>query len=288
MFGKLLIAAALAAALGPSALAQARFTAMVSGKGGDVILIPGLASSGAVWDDMVKQLTPTHRVHVLQVKGFAGEPAGADASGPVLAPLVEEVAAYAAKLKHPAIIGHSLGGLVALEVAAKAPASVDRIMVVDAAPFYGLLVGGPNATSEGMKAMTAPMRDQILSLDDASFAQAQDQQMRSLVKTETKRAAPLAWSIQSDRAVVVEVMIEDLAEDARPLLPQITAKTTVLYAWDASAMAQAMPAARVDALFASFYAPLKGVKLKRIDETYHFIMLDQPQAFAEEVTAFLK
>ena len=35
MFGKLLIAAALAAALSPSALAQARFTATVSGKGGE-------------------------------------------------------------------------------------------------------------------------------------------------------------------------------------------------------------------------------------------------------------
>ena len=296
MIGKLLIAAALAAVLGPAALGQARFTATMSGPtdkamvghSDDVILIPGLASSGAVWDETVKQLAPSHRVHVLQVRGFAGEPAGANASGPILAPLVEEVAAYAANLKHPAIIGHSLGGLVALEVAAKAPEAVSRIMVVDAAPFYGLLAGGPNATSAGIKAMTAPMREQMMSLDDATFAQAQDQQMRSLVKSDAKRAAPLTWSIQSDRAVVVEAMLEDLAEDARPLLPLITAKTTVLYAWDASAMAQGMPAAKADALFISLYAPLKGAKVKRIDNTFHFIMLDQPQVFAEEVAAFLK
>ena len=61
MFGKLMIAAALAAALGPAALAQERFTATVSGKGPDVILIPGLASSGAVWDDTVK-----HELGLLQ------------------------------------------------------------------------------------------------------------------------------------------------------------------------------------------------------------------------------
>ena len=112
--------------------------------------------------------------------------------------------------------------------------------------------------------------------------------MRSLVKSDAKRAAPLNWSIQSDRAVVVEAMLEDLAEDARPLLPLITAKTTVLYAWDASAMAQGMPAAKADALFISLYALLKGAKLKRIDNTFHFIMLDQPQVFADEVATFLK
>ena len=57
-------------ALSLTAIAQERFTATVTGQGPDVILIPGLASSGAVWDATVEQLSPTHRVHVLQVNGF--------------------------------------------------------------------------------------------------------------------------------------------------------------------------------------------------------------------------
>ncbi|HWT51701.1 MAG TPA: alpha/beta hydrolase, partial [Caulobacter sp.] len=56
---------------GDHAHAADRMTVTVTGKGPDVILIPGLASSGAVWDATVKQLSTTHRVHVVQVVGFA-------------------------------------------------------------------------------------------------------------------------------------------------------------------------------------------------------------------------
>jgi pimeloyl-ACP methyl ester carboxylesterase len=80
-------------------------------------------------------------------------------------------------------------------------------------------------------------------------------------------------------------MYEDMMEDARPLLPRIKASVTVLYAYDAS---MGQPASMVDNLYASAYADLSGAKLKRIDGGYHFIMLDQPEAFASEVDAFLK
>jgi len=283
MIARLIIAAVAAIGAALPALAQDRFTVKVTGQGSDVILIPGLASSGAVWDATVKQLAPTHRVHVLQVKGFAGEPAGPNAEGPVLAPLVDEVAAYAAKLEKPAIVGHSIGGLIALEVAAKQP-KVDRIMVVDALPFYSLLFG-PQATIEMAKPQAAMMRTQITAMSDAQFAAGQDQTMSGMVKTEAARAAPKEWSLKSDRKVVAQAMYEDMLDDARPLLPAIKAKTIVLYAYDP---AMGRPASMVDGLYTSAYAGLQGAQLKRIDGGFHFIMLDQPEAFAKEVAAFLK
>ena len=36
------------------------------------------------------------------------------------------------------------------------------------------------------------------------------------------------------------------------------------------------------------YQGLRGVELKRIDDSAHFIMLDQPARFAAEVNAFLE
>ena len=44
----------------------------------------------------------------------------------------------------------------------------------------------------------------------------------------------------------------------------------------------------VDQMYAQLYTGLPGVKLVRIDGSYHFIMLDQPQRFAGEVQAFLR
>src|SRR5687768_1888250 len=101
----LLLAACLAATLpqapayaAPASPAEAateqRFSITVEGSGPDVIMIPGLASSRHVWDGAVAGLDGRYRVHRLQVAGFAGEPAGPNSEGEILAPLVEELHAY--------------------------------------------------------------------------------------------------------------------------------------------------------------------------------------------------
>jgi pimeloyl-ACP methyl ester carboxylesterase len=282
----LLTFAAAIALLVPAALAQAptRFFVTVTGKGPDVILIPGLASSGAVWDATVKQLAATRRVHVLQVNGFAGSAPGANAEGPLLQSLVNEAADYAAHLNHPAIIGHSLGGLMALEVAVQHPQSIGRVLIVDALPFYSLLFG-PMATSRMVEPQAAAMRDQLIAQSDAQFSASETGAIANLVKSEAPRPTVLDWALRSDRRTVAMAMYEDMVTDVRADLGMINAPTTVLYAYD-SQMGQ--PAAAVDALYGSAYAGLANVKLHRIDGSYHFIMLDQPAAFAREVEAFLR
>jgi pimeloyl-ACP methyl ester carboxylesterase len=266
------------------AMAQTRFVATVVGNGPDVVLIPGLASSGDVWDATVKQLSATHCVHTLQVKGFAGEPAGPNAEGPVLEPLVEEVATYAAKLDKPAIIGHSLGGLMAIEIAARHPASVDRVMIVDALPFYALLFA-PTATVEMVKPQAEMMRTQTAAMTDEQFTTGQDRTMAMLVKSDAARPAAKQWSLASDRKVMATAMYEDMITDTRSILPQIKAKTTIVYAYDTQ---MGRPAEFVDGMYAKGYEGLAGAKLKRVDGAFHFLMLDQPEAFAKEVDAFLK
>lgn len=266
------------------ALAQTRFVATITGAGPDVVLIPGLASSDDVWDATVKQLSKSHRVHALQVKGFAGEPAGPNADGPVLEPLMEEVAAYAAKLDKPAIIGHSLGGLIAIEIAAKHPTSVDRVMIVDALPFYALLFA-PTATVEMVKPQAEMMRTQTAAMTDEQFATGQDRTMAMLVKSDAARPDAKQWSLTSDRKVMATAMYEDMITDTRPILPQIKAKTTIVYAYDAQ---MGRPAEFVDGMYAKGYGGLAGAKLKRVDGAFHFLMLDQPETFAKEVDAFLK
>jgi pimeloyl-[acyl-carrier protein] methyl ester esterase len=270
-------------ALNITATAQERFTATVAGQGPDVILIPGLASSGAVWDATVRQISPTHRVHVLQVNGFAGSPAGPNADGAVIDPLAAEIAAYAARLDRPAIIGHSMGGLMALKIAAAKPDAIGRVMVVDALPFYSLLYG-PTATAASAAPFAEQARTQILSMSDAEFAAGQTQTMNMMTLTEAARRILADWSIRSDRGVMAQAMHDIMIDDARPHLAAIKAPVTVLYAWD-DTMGQ--PQSMADDLFQGAYSSLPAATLQRVDGSYHFIMLDQPEAFAKAVTAFL-
>ena len=118
------------------------------GPGPDVILIPGLASSREVWRPMADRLKATHRVHLVQLAGFAGEPwshgdgAFVAAGGRGTGPLYRE-----AGLERPAVIGHSMGGLSGLMLAQPHPELVGRLMIVDTLPFYSAMFG-PTATAE--------------------------------------------------------------------------------------------------------------------------------------------
>ncbi|WP_454760758.1 alpha/beta fold hydrolase [Caulobacter segnis] len=289
-FHLFVIAMAILAALGVfggnHAHAADRMTVTVTGKGPDVVLIPGLASSGAVWDATVKQLAATHRVHVVQVAGFAGAPVGGNAEGPVVDPLVEAVDGYikANHLKAPAVIGHSMGGFTGLLLARRHPEDVSRLMVVDSLPFFAVLFS-PAATVETVKPQAAAMRDGVTAMSPEAFADQQAMTAPRFVKSPDGQKLVLAWSVASSQSVVGRAMYDLLTTDARGELAAIKTPVTLLYPYDP---AMGAPTAAIDKTYADAYAALSGVTLKRIDDARHFIMLDQPQAFATAVESFLK
>ena len=283
-----LIAAALIAAPAaaqPTAAIENRFTVTVMGAGPDVILIPGLASTPAVWNDTAQRLQRTHRVHVVQINGFAGAPAGANAEGLVVAPFVASLNRYilARGVERPAVIGHSLGGEAALMLAARHPRSVGRVMAVDALPFFSLLFG-PQATAETARPIADQARDGMLAQTAEAYAAAQPATIARLVKDPAARERHVAASLASDRSVVARAMHEIMTTDLRPELAANAVPITVLYAWDE---VTGVPAATFDALWTNAYAGVPSARLQRIDGALHFIMDDQPQAFAEAVDAFL-
>jgi pimeloyl-ACP methyl ester carboxylesterase len=76
-----------------------------------MILIPGLLSSGDVWDSAVEHFSSRYRLHVLTIAGFAGVPA---VDGPLLPRVRDELIAYMREenLDRPVLVGHSLGALM--------------------------------------------------------------------------------------------------------------------------------------------------------------------------------
>lgn len=269
-----------------NATAPTRFTVTVEGQGPDVIMIPGLASSADVWRPAADRLKAHYRVHLIQVAGFAGTPPRANATGPVLAPLRDEVVAYirANKLDHPAIVGHSLGGLLGLMLADSSPDAVGKLVVVDALPFFGMMMG-PTATVESVTPTATQMRDKVKAQAEADFAAGQMKTMAMLVKSKGPATdAATKASQTSDRAVVAQAMYEDFTTDMRPRLASIKTPTLVLYAFDAT---MGIPQPAVDGLYQSAYAAMPTKKLVRIDGSFHFIQIDQPEAFARELGAFL-
>lgn len=264
---------------------QGRFTVTVRGSGPDVILLPGLASSPAPFEATAARLEATHRVHLVQVAGFAGAPLGANAGpGPHLPGLVGALSDYIGCVGRPvSLIGHSMGGLTGLILAQAHPQRLSRLMIVDALPFFSVLID-PNATAESIRPMAEGTAAFILAQPDAAFRAGQERTMRTLVRNPDWQGRALEASLASDRGLMAAVTAEVMQTDMRPRLASITVPTTVLYAYDAGMPA---PPAAVERLYQTNYAGLPGVRLERIDNALHFIMVDQPEAFAAAVDRFL-
>jgi pimeloyl-ACP methyl ester carboxylesterase len=264
--------------------ASDRLSVEVVGQGADVILIPGFASSREVWRVTADRLKATHRVHLVQLAGFAGEP-WAHGDGPFIDPVVVDLDRYIRSndLKRPAVVGHSMGALIGLKVAQAHPGQVGRLMSVDSLPFFSALYG-PQATVETARPFADQAARAILTTDEAAFRSGQSGTAEGLSREPGARAAMVDWSITSDRQAMAAAMREVMTADARPGLPAMTTPVTALYAADAAGGA---PAAMADALWSREYAGLPGVRLIRVDDSRHFIMADQPDRFAELLDAFL-
>jgi pimeloyl-ACP methyl ester carboxylesterase len=163
------------------------------------------------------------------------------------------------------------------------PEDVDKLMVVDSLPFFGVL-GGANDV-ESVKPQATIMRNYVLTESRDAYAQGEEQFLRTMVKSSDGRKLATGWAVASDKSVVARAMYEDMTTDLRPELHKIKAPVTMLYPWDSQT---GFPREATDKLYRENFSGLPGAKVLCIDDSFHFIMLDQPEKFAAAVDVFLK
>ena len=283
----LAVLAALPAAQALAApFASERITVRTEGAGPDVVLVPGLNSSPRAWASTVAAL-PGYRYHLVQLSGFAGQPAGANKEGLVAAPAAEEIARYIreSNLKQPAVIGHSMGGTIGLMLASRHPESLSRLMVVDMFPYLGTFFAGPGAPPERVAAIADQIAAHLRGATPEQRSKRAGETIAGMVDTESMRAGATADVLASDADVGSRAMRELIVTNLIPELPKIAVPVTVLYVQPKSVP---LPAEQFDAVYRSGYAPVKQLTLKRIPDSAHFIMWDQPQRFQGEVKTFLE
>jgi pimeloyl-ACP methyl ester carboxylesterase len=273
------------APLGAAPFSSDRLSVEVHGTGPDVVLIPGLSSSPRVWDTTIAAI-PGYRYHVVHVAGFDGAKAGANAAGPVVEPVAEEIARYirSAGLKKPVLIGHSLGGSWAMIVAARHPDLASKVMVVDMMPFMGAMFGPPGAGPDAVRPVAEQIRAGIIKGGDERKART-EQTIAGMVKTEAFRPVLVAQSMASDVNVSGQAFYDLILLDLRPELSKIKVPFTVLWALPAGAP---LTQAQLGEFYKLSYANAPQAVIKHIPDSYHFIMLDQPEVFRSEVRTFLK
>lgn len=256
------------------------------GSGDPVIFIPGLSSPRATWDQLVAELAARHRLILVQVNGFAGDDPGANLQPGILPGIVADLHNYlrSEKIGQARLVGHSMGGLAALLFAHEHPDQVHALMIVDALPFFPVLID-PNATPEQAKPIAAMMRDRVA----AAYGKPADPAMieanvKGLALKPESIARMKAWAAAADPRVTAGALYEDMTTDARPLLPGIRAPITVVVPWSDGAFGRE----RTLAFYGRQYAGAANVCFADVGDSGHFVMLDQPEAFRAALREFLR
>ena len=259
-----------------------RFSDEIVGQGPDLVFIPGLASSRDTWNATAERLKDHYRLHLIQVAGFAGEPARANGQGPVLAPTAEAIDAYLVEqhLTPATVIGHSLGGTMILYLAEHHPADLKKAMVVDSLPFYALLMFGPAATTVQVQPVADAIRSGKSKMTDAQHAQL----MSGMATAQTDRDMIDGWSKASDASAVANALADDMLLDLRPGLPSVTTPITLVYP---DYVSLGRPQDASDKMYRALYASVKPMTFVPATNSLHFVMLDQPAQFNAALDAFL-
>lgn len=256
------------------------------GKGAPVILVPGLSSPRAVWAGIVPTLAKSHRVYIVQVNGFGGDDPRANLAPGILDGIVADLHTLiiGSKLGTPAVVGHSMGGLVALMLAKAHPADVGKLMIVDSLPYIGEIFA-PGATVAALEPQAKAMRGGMAAAygQPANPAVTGAMAARMALKP-TSRTTVAGWMAKADARVSAQAMYEDMTTDLRPAMASIAAPITLVYPWNVAGPTKPV----ADALYRKAYAGAPHMTFVDIGDAAHFVMLDQPAAFQAALDDFLQ
>jgi pimeloyl-ACP methyl ester carboxylesterase len=277
-------AASAAHAAPPTEQSLPHISIVSEGSGSPVVLIPGLSTPRAVWDGVAPGLAKTHRVILVQINGFAGDDPGANLEPGVIAGAVGDLHAYLAanKLGPARIVGHSLGGLAALELAKAHPEDASALMIVDSLPYVGDIFV-PNAAVAQLEPQAKAMRDQMVASFGKNDPSTAARTASGMALTPAAQAKVASWIEKADSRVSGEAMYEDLTTDLRPDMAAIATPITLVFPYS-----QAMPKEKAEPFYRGEYAKAPKVTFAPVADSAHFVMLDEPRAFAAALADFAK
>lgn len=173
----------------------------VNPKARPLVLLHGFTSHARAWDALAEALSNDHRVLALDQRGHGeSEWAAPDAYGTF--EMVADLEAFVAALdlRSFTLLGHSMGGLVALHYAGKRPRSLSRLVIIDI---------GPDIAADGL----ARIESSVQSADrfpskEAAFARARsanprpaDADLRHRSDANLMRTSEGDWTYRYDRAL---------------------------------------------------------------------------------------
>ncbi len=252
------------------------FEVSKSGQGiKSIIFIPGFSCSGEVWNETKSIYEKDFTCYTLTMAGFAevkAQPGATFKNWEIsIANYIKEN-----KIEKPILIGHSMGGGLALALASDYPELIEKIIVVDALPCLAALMNPAFKTEE--KPDCSAMINQMTSATDEQFYQMQKMSISRLVADTLKQELIVGWSVKSDRRTFAEMYCDFSNTDLREKIKTIKCPSLILLE---SYFKNIKPAIEDQ------YKNLGNANIQYSNKGLHFIMYDDKEWYLSQLNNFI-
>ena len=242
-----------------------------------IILIPGFACSGEVWEQTVDSLQNNYSCYILTMPGFAGIP---PEKNPSFDSWAKQIIGFIQKenIKNPILIGHSMGGGLALYIASSQPNLVKGIVVVDALPCLAALYNPDFQSKKIAPEEFNEFESQMRKIDEEQFYRQAYISATSLTSDSLRYDNLVKWSLSTDRTTYAHMYYEYSNIDLRPIIPSISVSTLVLLEY---------PFKKIAPMIEQQFGNLPNIRLEYANKGLHFIMFDDWEWYIQQIMDFL-
>ncbi|MFT5890655.1 MAG: pimeloyl-ACP methyl ester carboxylesterase [Dokdonia sp.] len=247
------------------------------GKGKPIFYLPGFTVPGSIWKETIENITLDRKSYLISYAGFNG-------NEPIEMPWYNNIKSSIVKyikdnhLNDIVIIGHSMGGNLAVDIASELPNRVSKIVIVEALPCMREVMM-PNVPAESLF-YESPYNKQMLEMDEQQFKNMASMMSSNMTLNKEKTNTLTNWILEANRKTWVYGYTDLLKLDLRNILSKVTCETLILGA--------SFPDVKIAKKnYENQYSNLSNKTIIMASNSKHFIMFDQPKWFYETVNDFL-
>lgn len=249
----------------------------IIGEGKPIFYLPGFTVPGSIWKETVAKVVLDRKSYLFSYAGFNGnKPIKMPWYSRIRDSIIEYIETN--NLDEIIIVGHSMGGNLAIDIASKLPNKISKIIVVDALPCIREVVM-PNVPAESLF-YESPYNKQMLEMNEQQFENMASMMASNMTLNEKRIDSLTKWIVEADRKTWVYGYTDLLKLDLRNVLSKIECETLILGA----------PFPNLEIAKENYESQYSNLAKKTIiiaPNSKHFIMFDQPKWFYETVNGFL-
>jgi pimeloyl-ACP methyl ester carboxylesterase len=243
-----------------------------------IILMPGLGCGPWIFDGLNAILSRKYSIYSVTVAGFDGVPAVA---GPLIDGITSSVSGLVETeaLTKPAIVAHSIGGTVALEMISRFPNLFGAAVIIDAAPrFLSSLESLEDRREANSRFAEKVFRSSSLLSAESSARE----WVSEMVNRQADADRVLSSWERSDRSTMCQFLVEGRMLAFKLNISQIQCPVCVIAPFE-----QQANRSTIESEFTEAYRQRPDFEIHLVGPARHFVMLDKPEETNEVVNGFL-